>query len=143
MRLRLGPSGDESFHAEETLKRVPKWVKYLLLTMSGIGGLLALVVVLLGFEYSNTLVGGGLCLALSSLTLLGSEHKHWLASVLLNAVGCVALFVTPTTVTLPEAIGPWAFWAPGVVFLSFIFLLFSGQVRGNFKSSNFFDEELD
>lgn len=139
----FGPSGDESFQAHTPLHRSPKWVKGLLFSMSGIGGFLALAVLMLGFEYASILIFGGLALGMGSLAMLGNAFKHWVGGIVLFVAGIISLMIAPSTVTLPEAIGPWVFWGPAVVFIGFIAVLLGGQVRASFVQSRLIEDEFD
>lgn len=140
----FGPSGDESFQASIPMRRSPKWIKNVLFGMSGLGGFLSLIVLMLGFEYAPILIVGGLCLGLGSVTILGNAFKHWVAGNILFIVGVLALIIVPNIeASLPEALGPWVFWGPACVFIVFLGVLLNGEVRESFSQSRLLEAEFD
>jgi hypothetical protein len=139
----FGPTGDMSFQAHAEIRRAPKWVKGIVFAMSCLGGFLSLAVLMLGFEYASVLILSGLSLGLGSLAILGSAFKHWAMGIMLFFVGIISLMIVPNTITLPEAVGPWVFWGPALVFIGFVGILLNGHVRASFTQSHLLDDELD
>ena len=140
----FGPSGDESFQASTTIRRQPKWIKGIIFGMSGLGAFLSLAVLMLGLQYAPILIAGGLCLTLGSVVILGNAFKHWLGANLLFIIGVLALIAVPSIEeSLPEALGPWVFWGPAAVFITFLGVLLNGDVRASFSQSKLFDDDFD